>query len=455
MADTRKLIIEKINQRLITDNGEIIKHIKNGNISLKDLEDFRERDVFTEEKCKFIALEHIRNEVSLNDALSFIRSYFIEDYISKNELASIFSDWLITSKIDINGILAFRISESESALFTAEEIKFFAKNVLTFEKSNSPYFKFEELIKEFINKKYISKEDIVPKLLSVEDFNRLLGIKPGPDIGPISIPGFEHLPPPDANRTNVFTIGIAGSGKSVFLAGLFFYVKDTLGALKVNLDHRQYVDGLTELLASKRLPPANPENIPIFIETDFKTKDQSQIPLTFFDMSGELFRQAYGSRLDNMPENLLKYIKHENNKVFMLVVDYNVKVGEFNQGNVLESIIDSLARDGVLSHTNAVCILITKWDESGYGHLSDNEQAEYAIDFLRSRYPNLVNICKDYSVQFQFKFSVFTYSIGNFDKYSARFTFSPEYSDKIYRWLCQMPKKAQPVKRGLFGKLFK
>ena len=72
---------------------------------------------------------------------------------------------------------------------------------------------------------------------------------------------------------------------------------------------------------------------------------------------------------------------------------------------------------------------------------------------VKNNYANLLNLCKIYSEKFGFSIVTFTYSLGNF-RNNGTIEVYPSFSQKIYEWLCTMP-RIEESKKGFLDRISK
>jgi hypothetical protein len=394
-----------------------------------------ERKLLSLELCTNNEIHNINSSVLLEIVKKIIRNDQIKNSILEIEGLTIFSD---TDKCNLAYL-----------------------HLAKFDKKSE---KFQDLLKIYHHNRLIDEDLIITEkqLVNRKEFNQLIGREMSPRIIEaieVYLDNYSDLPEPEKDRTNIFVLGLVGAGKSVFLVGLLYHIYRS-GNLRLinrnNIAGSNFIDLLMEYFEKGYLPPATPEDLPIYIEADIITENQKTIPVNLFDMSGEIFRQAYGKQLSNMPKNFLKYLNQENNKVFVLTINYGSKNSSFEQARTFTSILTTLAEQNVLNYTISVCLLITKWDISGLVNESEEVQANHAREFLNTYYLNLKRTCEEFSQRFNFDLRIFAFSLGTIDKYDQSIDFNPTYANNLYQWISTLPIKPEKKSNaGLFSKLFK
>ena len=270
----------------------------------------------------------------------------------------------------------------------------------------------------------------------------------------IGFDSWDEIPPLLPNRVDVFVLGIVGSGKSAFMAGLLYYAKK-MGRLNMEIDNLSgfaYVHAITDAVKRGILPPRTPDEKMQYMSCSFTSESNQKLPMTFIEMSGEVFQKCFAKKRSEMPQNFVNYISHDNDKVILLAIDFRVHTG-YNMSNTSQEsqfdyIIRFLDQQGTLNNTKAICILITKWD------LSEDQSEQAAIQFLKEEYLGLFNLCKEMEEKHGLRFEIFRYSLGEFGRRS-KYTYNAHDSILLYNWLCSfMPMLKAPSPKGFFGKLF-
>lgn len=266
------------------------------------------------------------------------------------------------------------------------------------------------------------------------------------------------LPPPkDVNvhiegRTDVFTFGVVGSGKSLFLGSMFKYAHSE-GLLEYgNTDMAaiKYTNFLIDAIGQGRPILGNEADYTLYLPITFRSKNPVRFkknrwtkattkkkfhPFNFIEMSGEHFVDIWSE--NETIDWLKKYLfKSKNKKIFFFAIDYFIHHTnsegqlEASQSAQFENVLNLLHHSNLLGDTIAICLLITKWD------LSSNPSVEAAREFLDSNYKNLYSTCKHLSDnQKDLDFEIFVFSIGDV-RNSGSYIYNSSSSSTIYDWLC-------------------
>jgi hypothetical protein len=302
-------------------------------------------------------------------------------------------------------------------------------------------------IKELLDKGKLTESDILKgSAMTSDQLSELMG-RPV-DVMQIDF-DWTDVPPLLPDRVDVFVLGIAGSGKSSFMAGLIYYA-DKMGLLEMGIENTKgflYGQKLISAVEQRLLPPRTPVESVQYMACDFRNgKPLVNHPLTFIEMSGELFKKLYGVTKESFPPKFHEYLFESlNNKIIFLTVDYKIHEEKVRLDNPQRAhftfALQFFERNAVLNSTQAICILITKWDAS-----KDKSPAA-AQEFLRQEYFSLYRQCERYQEQYGLKFEVFTFSLGEFDARS-RYTYASQDSETLFNWLTSFSPVRKEKRKG-------
>jgi hypothetical protein len=311
----------------------------------------------------------------------------------------------------------------------------------------------DDQLKGLIGEGIVTEQDLVDHgIKSQRDLDKLFDRKVGYYNTEFD---FSDVPAIREDRTDVFVFGIAGSGKSSFMAGLMYYMYRN-GLIIQHMNNMVgyvYMDSLINTVQRKELPKPTAVNYVQYMECDLRDRSQLKHPLTFIEMSGELFSSCYGKPKTALNPKLNEYLfDSKNNKVLFLTIDYYAHLSgvsyQARQDSKFNFILQFLEFHGMMNTVEAICILITKWDSS----LDQSPQA--AEDLLRHEYLTLYNMCREFEQKYQLQFRVFCYSLGQFDP-TNQYNFDEYYSKQIYEFLSAVtPVEKQASKPSGFKRLF-
>ncbi len=262
-------------------------------------------------------------------------------------------------------------------------------------------------IKEALEKHIIEVSDLANLGLSYEFIERLQGFY---IVEPEIIP-FEQLPPLRNNASDIFFLGMKGSGKSTMLASLFAYANST-GVMRYKVDNQagnKYRNELVLGMAQGYLPQSTSKEFINFIPVDMKYEGQKNYQeLNFLDMAGEKFRSVAEDGINEF-ESYKKYLDNNNRKCLVFIIDYyeNNRVETLRQDQNLQMVFTQLIAYGILEKTDAVYLVVTKADL-----FPSPDKKGYADSYVNSKYRNFLNTCKEAKETYKFVLKSFPYSIG-------------------------------------------
>jgi len=396
-----------------------------------------------------ILAHRLNNEVPLSDETKKkVRETIQSDQGKRNELIDDFG----VPEAKINECMDLSKEELrvayENLEFSIEEVK----KLLNEKKLPSDYTLARYIIKKFragqlnefqlrgfYNERLIDTNDLRNHGYSQEDLKRILNLKEEPVKIPLW-PAGTPLPPKD--RVDLFTLGIAGTGKSVFLSGILHYALKTKGVgafLEAgnNTVGFKYAQLLSRLPGEGRWLARNPEFEDAEIQhmmLKIKSPSDHDIDLNMYEMSGEVFRRLYdGDYSEKINKTILERLKNDHIKAFMLILDYEAhkrsKLADTPPEDHFDLLLNKMEQDEIFKHVCLLGIVITKWDKSP----ETNDEA--AREFILNHYPNLHERCVSIAKKNKtFKYGVFTFSIGE-EHSNDTFTYNPEKSKRIYNWL--------------------
>lgn len=273
---------------------------------------------------------------------------------------------------------------------------------------------------------------------------------------------WEHLPPIQKNRTDIYFLGQPGSGKSCVLGSIFSYF-DFNGLLSDNMQNQSgtlYRNQLKDEFNFGVLPHSTEKDGVNYMPLDLRKLDRKQLkyPLNFIEMSGEIFNDAYEKGINSIHPKIKLYLKNPNRKILFFVIDFDLhqKAEKMSfgagQGSKLTSVLEILDNFGTLNKVDAIYVLVTKSDLFP----ADVNKVQYASDFMHSSYLNFVNNLKEkkekYSRKNAFKVTVFPYTIGKV-RFKDMLT-EPDYGGAQMVTQAIYKHAFATKKSGFFGKLF-
>jgi|SRR5690554_689426 len=246
----------------------------------------------------------------------------------------------------------------------------------------------------------------------------------GQDRGVTIFKRIEDLPAIAPNRTDVYFVGIAGTGKSTMLSGLLnaahkdgILIPDTY-----NNEGSKYQNQVIEDLRRGVLPKATAKGSFNYIALSLADNDNKAHPLNVVEVPGELYSKIYENQ-ENV-DSLLTYIQNENKKILIFTIDSFAQHHGFDENGesvpdqslIYTNILNIFQKRGVLEQTDAIYLIVNKFDaikELRYSN-DDRSDAELSLDFLNEEFKSLLNNCKAARTRKnEFKIKVLPFSIGD------------------------------------------
>lgn len=277
---------------------------------------------------------------------------------------------------------------------------------------------FAEEIKGLINRRAITFEELLDGGLSPKIINSLKYYCSADKITKSYT--VEDLPAMEEGRTDVYFVGLPGSGKSTMIAGLL-NVANSTGVLLPDPYHAAGVTFQTNLIQDLNrgvLPERTRSGSYNYIAASLNDTNNKRHPLNIVDVPGEL----YNSIQDNAEVNkFLKYINNKNKKILIFVIDSlehenSNSISAYDQSVVFPNILQIFNSNGVLEQTDAIYLVVNKFDairDAKYAS-SNSPNGDLALDFLNADFLGLRNNClsaRDDNKN-SFKIKVIPFSIG-------------------------------------------
>ena len=343
--------------------------IEDGNISIEDLEDLGVDEAFIQNFTKPFDSDEISNH-----------SVFNIDFFEKND------------------------ANTDSSFMFNSERKSFDKSIFINQ----------------IQEKQVRAEEVTQKLISgLLETNDLLNIGFSLDFierlkqyesQEAESTKFNDLAPLRENSSDIYFLGMPGSGKSSMLATFMSHCNriGILGNIVDNQKGTNYKNQLILGMALGFLPNSTKRDFINYIPVDMKYEGQSDYQsLNFIDMAGEKFKDVAKEGIHNF-NDYKNYLNNQNPKCLIFVIEYiESNVAALKQDQNLQQVLALLEKFGILKKTEAVYLIVTKADLFP----SANKQ-EFAEQYISSKYKNFENACLDAMKKYKFGLKSFPYSIG-------------------------------------------
>jgi DNA replication protein DnaC len=250
-----------------------------------------------------------------------------------------------------------------------------------------------------------------------------------------------QLPPMEEGRTDVYFVGVPGSGKSTMLSGLLNMANKNgiLMADIYNNDGSIYQTQLISDLNKGVLPNATASGSYNYVALSLKDGNGAKHPFNIVEVPGENYVNMFNN--GDVGE-FLSYISNGNKKILIFVIDamahhtgYNDSSSQLDQNLVYVNILNMFKANGILNQTDAIYLVANKFDalkETRY-IASNSSDVDLADDFLQEEFKNLIANCKDAREESnnKFKIKVLPFSIGNVSYTSVIENFNKEHSEVV------------------------
>ena len=280
------------------------------------------------------------------------------------------------------------------------------------------------------------------------------------DVNILSFKKIEDLKPMDINRTDLYLVGVPGSGKSTILASLFKQAmkRGILLPDPYNQDGSIYQDSLISNLNKGILPEGTAKGSYNYVAFSMQDDHAQNHPFNVVEVPGELYVNMYKN---GEVDSFLKYIKNPNKKILAFIIDslahdtgYVESNNQIDQSLIYVNIIQMFKQNGVLEEVDAIYLIANKFDaikESRYKY-DENDDVDLSNDFLQEEFLNLINNCKAVreSGKNKFKIKVLPFSIGDVANEFLFKNYNVEYPSNLIDELLEDSFIVKQKKTGFF-----
>jgi hypothetical protein len=248
-----------------------------------------------------------------------------------------------------------------------------------------------------------------------------------------------ELPPMQEGRTDIYCIGLAGTGKTTMLTGLLKtahqqgkIIPDTYaGSQGINFSNT-----IIQNLNRGFIPPRTSSDSYIYVPLTIKDDKGISHPLNIVDVPGEIFRKISE---EGEARQFLKYIKNNNKKIFFIVVDpqlhYNPTKDSLDQALVYPNILQILKSEGIAEHIDAIYLVSNKFDylRDEYYPYDEREYGDIALEFINNNFKALITNCLDVKEhsRYDFKVKSLPFSIGKLKWGAVLEEFDTKFSETL------------------------
>jgi len=226
---------------------------------------------------------------------------------------------------------------------------------------------------------------------------------------PISQTTTQQIRSKDSNF--IFFFGTGGSGKSVILAALIYYMSSQAGAIRPKLNTPNskeaeillydFLDNLRQGILPERSFRDKVTRLDLVFEPNNKSKKVNPVNLTFLETSGENHYEI--RRGGNYHSSIEEYLSANIPLNFILVTGYDTS---HQDDALIVTFLNELERKGKsLKSVNAI-LVVSKWDKSGSMGVASPEQLEH---FVNERLPMTSQRLNTYGLNMTY------FTIGNLE----------------------------------------
>ena len=378
------------------------------------------------------------NAIELDDLVTFI----------SNEQISL--DEFVDAGLDFDKIKILNDLKAEFEYNKKEEEKRKRREEEELKKQQENNSKKQAILQNILLDK-ISADDIkkavVDKLVSVSDIENL---EINPRIkkallnyieSPSSLSSFSinDLPVMQEGRTDIYCIGLAGTGKTTMLTGLLKSAQHqgkTIPDTYAGSQGINFSNTIIQNLNRGFIPPRTKDGTYIYVPMTIKDDKGISHPLNIVDVPGEIFRKISENGEANQ---FLKYIKNNNKKIFFIVIDpylhYNPTKDSLDQSLVYPNILQILKSEGIAEHIDAVYLVTNKFDylKDNEYPFDDREDGDIALEFINNNFKALITNCLDVKEHSRYNFEVksLPFSIGKLKWGAVLEEFDTKFSETL------------------------
>jgi hypothetical protein len=240
----------------------------------------------------------------------------------------------------------------------------------------------------------------------------------------------DDLAPMEEGRTDVYMVGMAASGKSTMLAGVFKHAEDNAIFIPdtYNQEGNAYMAQLKRDLDYGVLPMGTVQGSYNYIATSLKDHKGTKHPFNIVEVPGENYARMFTEGINTDTEYIkgfVNYIKNKNKKILVFVIDVIAEIEKFTNAEHFNALDQSIAYNNILAmfrdhkildRTDAIYFVVNKFDALKQDRYLFDERPdeEVALEFLEQNFSSLLASCKDARdrVRNKFKIKALPFSIG-------------------------------------------
>jgi hypothetical protein len=227
------------------------------------------------------------------------------------------------------------------------------------------------------------------------------------------MPKVEELPRLREGATDIYFLGLPGTGKSTMLASLLTYMNRN-GMMRRTMDNPHGTKYLNQLIAGfidGFLPDSTPKELINYIPIDLKNpfKQSAYHKLNLIDIAGEKFKAIANQGASEL-KKYKDYLANKNRKCLIFLLDYyeQTKFGKINfQDQNLQDIFAFLLDFGILQNTEMIYLIVTKADR-----FPTQEKFQFTKEYIDNNYLNFLNRLIEERSKYDYVIKALPFSIG-------------------------------------------
>ncbi|MEN9547700.1 MAG: hypothetical protein RIR12_291 [Bacteroidota bacterium] len=245
------------------------------------------------------------------------------------------------------------------------------------------------------------------KPLSSDDY-----FKKNENFVPISNPNINSNELTSKDSNFVFFFGISGTGKSVILSAILYYLRTKAGVLRTkpgspNSKEAQvlladFFENISMGILPSRTARDQVTRMDFIFEPNNKSKKIHPINLTFLEIAGQNLQEI--TRGGNYHSKIEVYLNAKVRLNIIIVTSYDTA---HKDDSIINEFFCDLERRGYSLKELDVLLVVSKWDMSGRTDVSTEEELE---NFVQQRLPMTNNVINSYELSKTF------FTIGNIEK---------------------------------------
>lgn len=299
-------------------------------------------------------------------------------------------------------------------------------------------------IKNFLSSGVITENDLLFGCgISNEMVQRLVHYSNDP----IDIPPIDELGSPEPGYTDVYFLGIAGSGKTCMMASLFYFLnrEGLMVPMAGNQWGANYRNHLITKLSSGLLPESTATGVINYMPIGLKDPNNMRNVhyMNIIEMAGERFKKVSEKGLEEF-EQVLGFLRNSNRKIFTIIIDYAQDTSteiyqnkRMQQNLSLTTVLMQLEASKILKKgADAIFIALTKSDLFP----PDKEPGAFTKEYLSEHYKQLITICKDFERKYGTALKAVPFSIGASEFNSMLKEYDPKRNNSLDIYPAEMVK---------------